>query len=282
MKPTTLLTLLAAFFVLQNKGYAQSKIDTSKKELTEKEGVNYNKSSSSSSSSSFSDSDDDNILKDIIVGAFMYTVGGVGYYGLIGDYKNEDHLYNDLTRYPFQQEGAGNFYNPKFGENKVYVFRVDAKDKLMYSNADLYGNHLEAKIRPLNAFYLKTDYYQLFEHNNFNGNTDKLSLFYVNFAYDRIRFQRFNLGWMAGASYVGGDVNKAGFSFGANTEFFLKKDFSFLASAKWSFINGKPVHAYEAEVRYHKKNFFATAGFEQLIIASPHYNFATLGGGLYF
>lgn len=281
MKPT-LLSLIIALFIAPHPAFAQSKTDTSKKELTEKEGVNYKKSSSSSSSSSSFDDDDTNIFTEIIVPIFMYTIGGVFKYGLIGDYANEDHLHNDLTHYPFERDSLGNFYNPKFGENKVHIFRVDAKEKLLFSDAHLFGNQLEVKIRPVNAFSLKADYFHILERNTLTGNTDDLALFYFTFAYDRIRFERFNLGWSLGASYIGSKVNRAGFSWGLNAEYFLVKNFSFMGSAQWSVINNKPVHAYELEGRYHKKNFYLTGGFTQLIIGSPHYNFATAGGGIYF
>lgn len=279
MKPT-LLSLIVALFIAPHLAFAQNKTETSKKELTEKEGVNYNKSSSSSSSSF--DDDDSTIFTEIVVPAFMYTIGGIFKYGLIGDYANEDHLHNDLSRYPYQKDSIGNFYNPRFGENKVYVFRMDAKEKLLFSNARLFGNQLEVKIRPVNAFSLKADYFHVLERNTLTGKTDDLALFYFTFAYDRIRFERFNLGWSAGAAYIGSKVNRAGFSWGLNAEYFLIKDFSFLALAQWSAVNGKPVHAYEFDARYHKKNFYLTGGFTQLIIASPHYNFATAGGGIYF
>ena len=109
-----------------------------------------------------------------------------------------------------------------------------------------------------------------------------MSLFYFNFAYDRIRLNRFNLGWTVGVSYIASDVNKAGFAFGLNAEYFSKRNVSFLAGAKWSRINGQPVNAYEIKGRFHKKNWFISIGYEHLDIGSPDYNFATIGGGAYF
>ena len=283
MRAGIFILVLSCFFASNIQ--AQEKIDKSKKALTESEGVNYNKQStsqtSSSSSSSDSESFGESVAGDIVGVLFQCTIGAV-WYGLVGNYNNEDHLTNDLTEYPFYEAEAGNYYNPKFGEESVYVFRVDAKDKFIYSSNDLLGNHLELKVRPFQYFYLKADYYQIYEFQKLAGTSDNLSLFYFNFAYDRLRFERFNLGWMLGASYVGSDVNRAGISFGANAEYFLKKNISFMASAKWSFINNEPVHAYEFESRWNKKNYYVTAGFEHLRIASPQYNFVTLGGGVYF
>jgi hypothetical protein len=232
MKCKPLLVLLLCVLSLQLN--AQNKIDRSKKELTEKEGVNYNKASGTSSETD--DSGETGWFGRLLGDAFMYTIGGVFYYGLIGDYRHEDHLDNDLTSYPYHDAEAGNYYNPEFGENSVYVFRADVKDKFIYSNNRLFGNHLDVKVRPSHIFALEADYYQLYESQKAAGTSSNLSLFYFNFAYDRIRFNRFNLGWTVGASYIGSGVNRAGFSYGLKAEYFLKERISFLAGAKWSHI----------------------------------------------
>lgn len=269
--------LLLSFALASHQMQAQNKIDQSKSEIKQKREDAGRASSSSSSDSSSFDDDDNPLLFEL----FIYTLGAAFKYGIIGDYANEDHLSNDLTKYPYH-EGTGNYYNPKFGEGYIYVFRVDVKDKFLYHNNSLYGNHLDVKIHPFRHFYLTTDYYQLHERQKAAGTSDDLSLFYFNFAYDRIRFERFNLGWTLGASYIGNDVNRAGFAYGLNAEFFLKKNISFQGSAKWSAINGHPVNAYEVETRIHRKQFFITMGYEHLKIATPTYDFMTVGVGIYF
>jgi hypothetical protein len=281
----TLLSCLLATALLPANTYSQDKIDKSKKALTESEGVkNTNSGSSSSRSSSGSDDGEsfgESIVAEVVVFVFQYTLGAA-WFGIFGSYEDEDHLSNDLTKYPYNDTEAGNYYNPEFGEGSIYEFRVDVKDKFLYSSNYLFANHLETKVRPFQYFYLKADYYQLYEYQRVTNTSDNLSLFYFNFAYDRLRFNRFNLGWTVGASYVANGINKAGFSYGLNTEFFLKKHISFMAGAKWSRINSQPVNAYEFESRWHKKNFYLTAGFEHLKIAQPNYNFITIGGGIYF
>ncbi|KAF2518898.1 hypothetical protein E0W68_06475 [Flavobacterium salilacus subsp. salilacus] len=277
MKRYLLLLLSLTFTISQVQ--AQHKIDQSKNDLKQKrQAAGKTGSASSSSSSSSSSGNNDNPL---LFELFMYTLGATFKYGIIGDYANEDHLSNDLTEYPYY-EGTGNYYNPKFGEGYLYVFRVDVKDKFLYHNNNLYGNHLDVKIHPFRHFYLTTDYYQLHERQKAAGTSDNLSLFYFNFAYDRIRFERFNLGWTLGASYVGNDVKRGGFAYGLNAEYFLKKNISFQGSAKWSVINGEPVNAFELETRIHRKQFFITLGYEHLKIATPTYNFMTIGAGVYF
>lgn len=264
-------------------GYSQDKLNKSKNELNGKKDLNavaaQQKAASSTSSSSSSSSRDGgigSIFVELIAKAVAYTAGIT----IIGHYGIEDHLHFEQTEYPYYLTEHGNYFNAEVHDDgNINNFRFDLKDKFLYNNGNLFGNHLEAKLRPFQYLYVKADYYQLFE---FQENTsDNLSLFYFNLGYDRIRLRRFNLGWTIGASYIANDVNKLGFSFGANAEYFCKQNVSFLAGAKWSFINDKPVHAYEIEGRYHRKNYFISVGFEHLDIASPNYNFATVGGGIY-
>jgi hypothetical protein len=273
------LPVLLALLLAVNLS-AQNRIDKSKQSLNEEKPAASN--TERKGAPEREKPEDDNVISSLAEDAFMYTLGAIFKYGLIGDYGNEDHLYNDLTKYPFYEAEAGNFYNPKFGEGSIYEFRVDVEDKFLYSNSNLFANHLDVKIRPLHALYLEAEYYQLWEFQDTKGTSDRLSLFYFNFAYERIRFERFNFGWTLGASYIGSDVNEAGFAFGLNADYFLKKNISFTAGANWSFINGEKVHAYEAAVKTHRKNYFLSLGYERLEIAEPTYNFISLGGGIYF
>ncbi len=277
MRNTLRLLILLILFSAPANG--QNRINKSKQQLNQKQSSSNLSSPRSATSSSSSGSGSSSLLGGLVYGVFTYTVGIT----LFGGYSFEGHLHNKQTEYPFYIPEHGNYFNHELHPNgNVTNFRLDLKDKFMYSSSSLIGNHLEAKIRPFQYFYVKADYYQLFEFQEQEGTSDQLSLFYFNFAYDRIRLSRFNFGWTLGASYIAGDVNKAGFAFGLNAEYFSKRNVSFLAGAKWSGINGQPVNAYEIEGRFHKKNWFASIGCEHLDIGSPNYNFVTIGGGAYF
>jgi hypothetical protein len=160
--------------------------------------------------------------------------------------------------------------------------RFDVENSFIYSSNDLFGNHLKAKIRPFQYFYLQSDFHQLYEFDKIENTDSRLSLFHFNLGYDRIRFEKFNLGWTLGASYVGNEVKKAGFSYGLNAEYFMGNHISFMASGKWSKINMQSVNAFELQSKFHRKNYFFSLGFEHLKIATPTYNFISLGGGIYF
>ena len=276
MKNTLLVILLT---LTLNYSFSQ-KIDKSKNEL--KSG-NSSNSSSSSSSSSFNSSRNATVSNDfgligLLVEGFLY----VSFYSTIGDYKSENHLYNPLSKYPYFDGESGNFQKENDSIQYGNLMRLDVENHFLYSNNNLFGNHLKAKFRPFQYFYIQGDYRELIEKNVFTNDYSNLSLFQFNVAYDRIRFKKFNLGWTLGATYVGNDVQKAGFSYGLHTDIFAIKNISFNSAMMWSKINGLPVNSFELRGKYHKKNYFFSLGFEHLKIASPNYNFVTLGTGIFF
>lgn len=273
MKNSIYLLLL----IFGNSFYGQNKVEKSKNELNSSAPVKT--TSQNENKSSGSGSDDDGEAGEVV--EFFVNVGvGIFKYGLLGDYNNEDHLHNKLSAYPFYDTASGN-YAPTDADTGKKNFRIDLEDKFLYSNNDLFGNHLNVKIRPFQYFYVQTDFHQLFEINRIDNTNNRLSLFHFNLCYDRIRMGKFDLGWSLGASYVGNEVRKGGFSYGLSAHYFMTKNFSFSGNAKWSKINQRPVNALEFEAKFHRKNYFFTGGFEHLKIATPTYNFIAVGGGIY-
>lgn len=266
----SILCLLFSFL-----SFSQSKIDKSKKELNSNSSSSIQNKNRSNHSHHHNEEKDLSIWLDIVFGVFKY--------GVIGDYNCEEHLKNCLTDYPYYNNESGNYENfiASDADTLKKDIRLDWENNLLFSNTDLFGNHLKVKIRPSHFFYTQTEFHQLYEKNKLNYETDKLSLFFFNLGYDRLRFENINIGWTIGASYIGNEVKKAGFSIGISTELFFNSNISFSAAAKWSAINCKPVNLYDIQGRYHIRKCFISSGFEHLRIASENYNFLSMGGGIY-
>jgi hypothetical protein len=160
--------------------------------------------------------------------------------------------------------------------------RLDIQNNLLLSATDIQGNHLKVKFRPSKYFYLQGDYNQLIEFNATDNGNSYLSLFSLNFGYDRLRFEKVNLGWTIGANYVANDVNKFGFTYGLNTDLFPIRNLSLSASARWGKINNVPVNIFEIKARYHQKRYFYSIGYENIKIGSPEYDFGTIEFGIHF
>ncbi len=279
MKKLSLLLVV----LISISSFSQNKLDKSKSQLNsgssnKNQSRTYSSSSYSSSNSKSNYSSDSNIFVNI----FFNITFAVFKYGAIGDYKNENHLYSNLTPYPFYNGKSGNFESSDSVSVSKNKARFDIENSFVYSDNNLYGNHLKAKIRPFQYFYFQSDFHQLFEFNEIDNTNNRLSLFQFNLNYDRIRFEKFNFGWNLGATYVGNEVKKGGLSYGLNAEYFMGNHISFLGSAKWSRINTLPVNAFELQSKFHRKNYFFSLGIEHLKIATPTYNFIALGGGIYF
>ena len=249
----------------------QNKLEKSKNELDSR---STSSSSSSKGARSGSVDDFDSGLGSISLAVFKYF--------LIGDYRNENHLSSNLTIYPYYNGTSGSYERYETDTLKSRQSRVEMESKFIYSNHTLYGIHLKTRVRPFQYFYFQGDYRQLYEVNRIENTSDNLGLYHLSLNYDRLRFEKFNLGWNLGVSYVGNQVKEAGFAYGVAADYFMDSRISFGVSQRWSNINNSPVNDFELQSRYHRSNYYFSLGYQRLKIASPVYHFIGLGGGIYF
>ncbi len=271
-KVLVLIVLFLNFF----SSYAQGKLDESKEEL--KNGADNNQYYLQDPSTSYPT--DKGVLQQQAERGISTGIAYGIYYVFVGNYKSEIHLSNKLTRYPYERRLSGNYINPDSMSAPKY-FRIDIENQFLYSHDYLFGNHLKINIRPFQYFYLQSNVFLLNEIDDFNNKRSSLNLFNLEFCYDRIRLERFNIGFTLGANYIANDVQQAGFAYGLSTEVFIMRFVSIYSCGKLSNINGLPVNQLEVKGRYHKKNGFITIGYEYLKIATPTYHFLSVGGGIY-
>lgn len=196
-------------------------------------------------------------------------------YPLVGNYYMEDHLYNNLTDYPYQYGQTGNYINSD--DSEIRYFRVDMENHTLFSNNNNYGDHFKIKVRLFQYFYLQSDFFQIVEFNR-ASDFPSHSVLNISFCYDRLRFQKFNLGWAVGMSYVGNRTKKAGISGGFNAEWFFLKCLSLQSSVRWS---RHSVDNFESQFRYHHKRILFSVGYETIKVISPRFHFLTAGVGVY-
>ena len=279
MKTIFQIGLFLLLFSSSSNCFSQGKIDKSKADL--KKGSR-SSDRTSNKSSSFSSGRSDDSFEFFIFRMFAQAFVFVTYNTLIGNYEKEGHLHNDLTDSPFCDQFSGNYLDPGSDPSLSKNFRIDLDNKLLYYNDKLFGNHLKAKIRPIKYFYFQTEFVQLLELDEENRHYSNISLFDLNFCYDRIRLERFNFGWVLGVKYIGNDIKKAGLNYGLNMDIFISHNISFCSSMKWSLINNVAVNEFEIEGKFHRKNHFFSIGYEHFKIGTPNYDLVSLGGGIYF
>lgn len=266
--------LYVLFFLCSYNCFSQSKLDKSKEEVK-----NGNPKDDEKGSDSYRTSNRENYGSNFLDNSFFDLLSNLAYV-VIGYYDREDHLYNDVTHYPFKNGITGNYIKPDSVITQKLP-RVDIENTFLFNRESIYGNHLKAKIRPWKYFYGKADYFQLFEYNQAKNNYSGLSLFAFNICYDRIRFERFNLGWNMGVNYMASGVNKAGFAFGLNTDIFPMNKISIHSAVCWSKVNGVAVNQLEAEGAYHINKWLLNIGYTRLKIGTPVYDFLSIGTGIF-
>lgn len=264
-------TILLASFA--SSIYGQSKLNSSKSELKSERSSGRQSYSSSHRHGSYRDESFDPFFFE----AFMF----VTYYSMVGNYAAEEHLGNDLTPYPYFNGIAGNYLTLDEYTAPPKPVRIDVDNKFMIGDDNVLGNRLNISLRPFKYAYLQADYLQLAEVYSNSSELSRLSVFNFDFCYDRLRFSQFNLGWTIGVTYVANDVNRAGFTFGLNASAFLGGNFSLNGVTRWSIINACNVNQFDVNLKYHFGWFYTSIGYENLKIASPSYNFLTVGFGLY-
>ncbi|WPR72798.1 hypothetical protein SLW70_06635 [Flavobacterium sp. NG2] len=256
--------------------YCQSRTEKSKEELTQKsstrDSYRYSIANSSAERGFFSV-----IFVDIFEFIFIESLKAT----FIGDYNNENHLYNSISKYPYYNENTIGNYTNRDSITKTRC-RLDLENRIFYNTNNLYGNHVKVKLRPIKYFYIEGNLRHLFEKNRISNYTSTLFVSDFAICYDRIRMEKFDLGWRIGATYIGNEVRKMGFAYGINANYFLNNTISFSGSAKWSAINFEPVNSYELVSVFNRKKYFFSFGYEHLKIATPTYDFVTFGLGTYF
>jgi hypothetical protein len=269
---TLKVLLLISLIYAPASVYAQGKLDQSKEEI--KKGRDYNSDDKEDNSK--------NRSENSIVGAFLTEVFlSITYHAFIGDHEYEYHLQNYLSRHPYFNDASGNYVDFHPGEKKEKKFRFDVENSVIINFNQTVGNHLNLKVRPFNKFYFQSEFIRLIEIPTPDNSVAQLSLYDLNFCYDRLRFEKFNLGWSVGFNYMGDEVNKFGFSFGFSAEYFFLQPLSVSSSYRFGGINGVPVDQFDFKLKYHNSRFFYLLGYEYYKLATPRYSFIALGAGLY-
>jgi hypothetical protein len=276
---TLFLLLLLSFSSILS--YAQ-KLDESKDEIIKgqkSDNTSTSQFSSSGSGSSGSNCDTTQSLGELVFGGIAKGLFYVFKFSVIGSPGFEEHLHNRLSKYPYYNFHSGNYESVDSGVVVKNRARIDLDYQFIYSDKNLTGNRYKCNLRPFQYFYLQAQYHQLSEYNN-NNTYSALSLFNFNFCYDRLRFERFNLGWDLGICYISNNVNKGGFSAGLNAEAFVVRPFSIYVSQQWGSINHIAVDQFECSAKYYIKRYSFHLGYEHLKIGNPLYDYVSLGAGI--
>lgn len=284
---TSMKNCLSILLVLFTITLNAQRIENSKKELNETQNTIDNNSDIASSTFSYPSTNPvDNYsaskpnqsyyydsFDEFLVECLLWA----SYYSLFGSYEDEDHLHNKLTPYPYFDNHCGN-YTDNYESGKI--FRADIENIFLFEDSKTMGNHFKAKGHFKQYVYGQLDHYFLQEE--FNNVKSNLSFYQFSVGYDRLRFKKFNLGFLIGLTHFGSGINRTGLNVGFHGEAFIYKNFSLDSSISWFNVNDVDSRTFDIKGKYHFKKLFTSLGIEKINISNSKFNFVSFGAGIYF
>ncbi len=276
----TVLFFVFILFLTQGS-IAQSKIKKAEESLnnntesvseSENNITYFNNNDSSSNGNFFAD-----VFGELFIQIFAYTVYGIAIESPFE--TNNSGSYAFVSKFPYNNSTQGQ-YTYEWNEDTP-IIRTTFSARYISENSRINGTHLNLDTRFLKRFGFEANYLQLWEKNPYFG-TDNLAMYTALAKYHRVRTEKFNLWWGLGASYIDGDVNDFGFTYGLGAELFFARPLSLEAIFNQSLINGETVNKFDGLLNYHLKNYKVTGGYEHIRIGNQNFSTLVLGAGIFF
>lgn len=277
MNKITFYTLILLFISFSS--YGQSKIKKAEESL--KKETNSSKTSKSKFDDSKNNTSENDLLTEVIGGFFIqiftYTAYGIA---IESPFEMENKSSNAfITKYPYLNSNKGN-YSYDWDEGSE-IFKTTISNRYIFENSRINGNHLNLNMRFFKRVGLEIDYLQLWE-NNPNFGKDNLAIYKAMVKYYRVRTERFDLWWGLGASYIDGEVNELGFTYGLGAELFFAKPLSLEVNFNQTLVNSETVNQFNGLLNYHLKQYKFSGGYAHLKIGSQKFSTMSLGLGVSF
>ncbi len=273
--------LLIFSLLVCNSGIGQSTLEKAEKSLSKKKEKNNSRGDSRSYTYSDSSDSENNFIADTF-GVLFLDIFLAATYGIIIETPFEQEYTGSqasLTKYPYHSGAKGNF-SYEHGDDTT-IFKTTIADRYIVENGKIYGNQLMAEFWFAKRISLKANYLQLWEDNiHFENNS--LAMYQGLAKYHRIRTERFNAWWGLGATYVDGEVDETGFTYGLGAELFLVKPISIEADFMQTFINNETVNQFSTLMNYHIKRYKVSGGYEHLKLGIEDFSMFSIGVGVSF
>ncbi|WP_299435030.1 hypothetical protein [uncultured Aquimarina sp.] len=275
MKRTVFVVLL--FLIISSAGFSQGKLEKAEKGLSKNN--NYSSSRSSSRSARNSSFDNDPLWGDLAM-VFIEIGLYATYYGLIESPEEQGRSASKafITKYPYYNSNKGN-YAYEWGGDTNHS-RITLTNRFIAENKELYGNHVNADFRFFKRVSIEADYLQLWENNTFFGD-NSLATFTFLAKYHRVRTEKFNAYWGMGATYIAGDVDELGFTYGIGAEYFFAKPMSLELNYNQTLINTRSSDKLNVLLNYHVNRLKINGGYEYLRIGGVSFSTFSVGIGVF-
>lgn len=260
---------LLLLFLFPALVFSQGKLKKAKENLNE-ESANTSQGTRNvraTSSSSSDDSDDFSVLDDPDLRFFLFRLVFWSTIGItVGEAQERDlnpypYFYDDEGEYAKELSDTGRKQSLTLGTN--YIFNT------------INGYEFNALYKPLPILGIKASHIHFSEKSR--TSKDFLDITSLSLNYYRVREKNISLWWGIGASYVGNEVRKLGFSYNLGIEIYPVKPISLHASWQESFINDRDIGVFKSQIKYHIKNKAIFAGYHVYQIAGEAIKAPTIG-----
>ena len=248
--------------------FSQGKLKKAKENLNQKSTSSQRtRNVRSTSSSNSNDSDDFSVLDDPDLRFFLFRLA---FWSTIGVTVGEAQE-RDLNPYPYFYDDEGEYAKELSDTGRKQSLQLGAN----YIFNNINGVELSALYKPLPILGIKASHIHFAEKSR--TSTDFLDITSLSLNYYRVREKNISLWWGIGATYVGNEVNKLGFSYNLGLEIYPLKPISLHASWQESFINDSEIGVFKSKIKCHIKNKAIFAGYYRYQIAGEAINTPTIG-----
>ena len=179
----------------------------------------------------------------------------VSYKSLLGDFESRH-----FSPYPY-------YYKNVNGEYDYGLLKGDKKSLLKIGGNYLLGDivksvdvYVNYRFNP--ALGIDVSHQEYFE--KIRNGTEFLNITTLLFNYYRFRERWITGWWGAGATYVGNEINTAGFAYNFGVEIYPFNPISIHTSFKQSFINSNSINVLKLQAKYHHKKTAFYSGYHDI------------------
>ncbi len=263
MKKIVYLLLLSSSML-----FSQQKLKKAKENLTENNTKMYSASSGNTSEDTEESSKSTTSFSNGLSNSFLGLLGDVILFASVGVIFGDAEK-REITPYPYFDGGE---FTASFHENsRRSNFRIGAN----YLFNSVKALEINGLFKPIPILGIEASHLHFSEKNRVA--TDYLDVSSLMVNYNRFRERYFSLWWGVGATYIGNEVDRVGFTYGVGTEIYPWNPVSIHFSWKESLLKNATVGLLKAQLKVHLKKIAIFSGYHHYDVGGVLFDGGVIG-----
>lgn len=260
--------IIYLFLLCSSVGFSQHKLKKAKENLAKNNIKMYRVSSVNSNEDREETSKSTSSFSDELSNSFLGILGDVILFASLGVIVGDAEK-RGITPYPYFD--GGEFTTSFYENSKRSNFRIGAN----YLFNSVKAIELNGLYKPIPIVGIEASYLHFSEKNRGEAAYLDVSSLMVN--YNRFRERYFSVWWGVGATYIGNEVDRVGFTYGVGTEIYPWNPVSIHFSWKESILNNSSLSLLKAQLKVHFKKNAIYSGYHQYDVGGVLFNGAVIG-----